>query len=100
MQEGLPGTEFGAVLLEYRILKNEFGIREPWPRIHSPRIILRHAFEACYVSQRYRLRESGESPELSRSGKQERPPYFMHWLLKSWEATVSRKADQPASPKT
>jgi hypothetical protein len=27
------------------------------------------------VSARYRLRESGVNPELSRSGKQERPPY-------------------------
>ena len=32
------------------------------------------------VSARYRLRESGVSPELSRSGKQERPPSFMHWF--------------------
>ena len=38
------------------------------------------------------IRESGENPELSRSGKQERQPFLSTGSLKmSWEATASRK---------
>lgn len=43
-------------------------------------------------------RESGEKPELTRSGEQERNPFQALERLR--EAMESRKRDQPVSPKT